>query len=118
METLWDADGEVSVTDVLTVLSKRKPVLAYSTVKAVLSNLALKGHVKKRSVGRSNAFSPMTSKAVFQKRLVSQVIDSLVHSYREPVLAHLVDELTSDEGTLEELERLIAEKRLARGRDK
>jgi len=32
------------------------------------------------------------------------------------VLAHLIDEFASDEGTLDELERLIAEKRLAKGK--
>jgi BlaI family transcriptional regulator, penicillinase repressor len=115
MEALWNATSAVSVADVLTVLSKRKPVLSYSTVKAVLSNLTLKGHVKKRSIGRSNVFTPATTKAAFQKNLVSQVIDSLIHSYREPVLAHLVDELTSDDSMLDDLERLIAEKRLAKG---
>lgn len=118
MEVLWSATNELSVGEVLAVLSKRKPVLSYSTVKAVLSNLSLKGHVKKRSIGRSNVFTPKTSREAFQKHVVSEVIDSLIHSYREPVLAHLVDELTLDESMLDDLERLIAEKRLARGRGK
>jgi predicted transcriptional regulator len=118
MEALWSATNEVSVADVLAVLSKRKPVLSYSTVKAVLSNLVLKGHAKKRSIGRSNAFAARTSRAAFQRHVVSEVIDSLIQSYREPVLAHLVDELTLDDKTLDELERLIAEKRQARGRGK
>jgi predicted transcriptional regulator len=118
MEVLWNATSAVSVADVLTVLSKRKPVLSYSTVKAVLSNLTIKGHVKKRSIGRSNVFTPAATRAAFQKHVVSEVIDSLIHSYREPVLAHLVDELASDDGMLDELERLIAEKRLAKGKIK
>jgi predicted transcriptional regulator len=118
MDALWSATNEVSVAEVLAVLSKRKPVLSYSTVKAVLSNLTLKGHVKKRSIGRSNVFTPKSSRAAFQKHVVSEVIDSLIHSYREPVLAHLVDELASDDSTLDELERLIAEKRLAKGSGK
>jgi len=118
METLWNATDAVSVAEVLAVLSKRKPVLSYSTVKAVLSNLTLKGHVKKRSIGRSNVFTPKTNRAAFHKHVVSEVIDSLIHSYREPVLAHLVDELASDDSTLDELERLIAEKRLAKGKSK
>ena len=118
MEALWNATSAVSVADVLAVLSKRKPVLSYSTVKAVLSNLTLKGHVKKRSIGRSNVFTPATTRAAFQKHVVSEVIDSLIHSYREPVLAHLIDELASDDGMLDELERLIAEKRLAKGKIK
>jgi len=118
MEALWSATTAVSVAEVLAVLSKQKPVLSYSTIKAVLSNLTTKGHVKKRSIGRSNVFTPRTSRAAFQKHVVSEVIDSLINSYREPVLAHLVDELASDDTMLEELERLIAEKRLARGRGK
>lgn len=116
MEVLWNSKDSVSVADVLKALSKRKPLLAYSTVKAVLNNLALKGHAKKRSIGRSNVFTPTTTKAAFQKHVVSSVIDSLIHSYREPVLAHLIDELAADANTLDDLERLIAEKRLARGK--
>jgi predicted transcriptional regulator len=118
MEVLWNAKDAVSVADVLEALSKRKPLLAYSTVKAVLSNLALKGHAEKRSVRRSNVFIPTTTRATFQKHVVSSVIDSLIHSYREPVLAHLIDELASDDRTLDDLERLIAEKRLAKGKIK
>ena len=118
MEVLWNAKDAVSVADVLAVLSKRRPVLAYSTVKAILSNLVLKGHAKKRSIGRSNVFTPATTRAAFQKRVVSAVIDSLIHSYREPVLAHLIDELASDDSTLDDLERLIAEKRLAKKKAK
>lgn len=118
MEVLWNAKDAVSVADVLVVLSKRRPVLAYSTVKAILSNLVLKGHAKKRSIGRSNLFSPALTRAAFQKHVVSAVIDSLIHSYREPVLAHLIDELASDDSTLDDLERLIAEKRLTKRKSK
>ena len=118
MEVLWDAKSAVSVADVRAVLSKRKPVLSYSTVKAVLSNLTRKGHAKKRSIGRSNVFTSATTRAAFQKHVVSEVMDSLIHSYREPVLAHLIDEFASDDGMLDELERLIAEKRLAKGKVK
>lgn len=118
MDVLWNAKDAVSVSDVLTTLEEDGPELSYSTVKAVLNNLALKGHAKKKSIGRSNIFKPSKTTSAFQQRVVSDVIDSLIHSYREPVLAHLVDELAADEQTLNELERLIAEKRLARGKPK
>lgn len=115
MNVLWKADTPISVAQVHRGLGKRLPILSYSAIKAVLNNLASKGHVKKRSAGRSNLFTAALSQEDFERQLVSGVLDALIRSYREPVLAHLIDEFASDDETLDQLERLISERRRSEG---
>jgi predicted transcriptional regulator len=90
--------------------SKRRD-LAYSTVKAILTNLAGKGYLKKRTQGKSNVFAAAISQADFKEQVVTDVLKALARDYRNPLLANLVDRLASDPGTLDDLEKLIARKR-------
>ena len=111
MEVVWSEGEPVSVARVHEVLDRPRKALAYSTIKAVLSNLAAKGYLRKRSRGRSNVFAAVQTRDEFRRRLVTEVLGSLVRDYRNPLLAHLVDELADEPGSLDDLERLIAEKR-------
>ena len=111
MEIVWSEGEPVSVARVQDGLARRRKTLAYSTIKAVLSNLAAKGYLRKRSRGRSNVFAAVQTRDEFRKRLVAEVLGSLVRDYRNPLLSHLVDELADEPGSLDDLERLIAEKR-------
>jgi predicted transcriptional regulator len=111
MEIVWAEAEPVSVATVHRALGRRKKPLAYSTVKAVLTNLAGKGLLRKRSEGRSNVFSAVQTREAFRKGVVDEVIGSLVKDYRNPLLAHLVEQVARDRASLDELERLIAERR-------
>ena len=111
MEIVWAAREPVSVRDVHSVLGRRKRHLAYSTVKAVLTNLTAKGCLRRTEKGNSNYFSATETREEFQKRTVSAVIDSLLENHREPLIAHLVDRVAEDEDDLRQIEKLIAKKR-------
>jgi len=111
MEIVWAQGEPVTVAAVQRALGRRKKTLAYSTVKAVLTNLAEKGHLRKRSEGRSNVFSAVKTREEFRKQVVDEVMGSLLRDYRNPLLAHLVDRVARDPQSLDELERLIASKR-------
>ena len=116
MDVIWAAPHErVSVSDVHAALHKKKHNLAYSTVKAVLTNLAAKGYLEKRSEGRSNSFAARESKEQFKERLVKEVLHSLLRDHRDPLLAHLVNDLAVDKQSLATLERLLAKKRAELG---
>src|SRR6185295_16756936 len=110
MEIVWAQGEPATVAAVHRALGRRK-TLAYSTVKAVLTNLAGKGLLRKRSEGRSNVFSAVQTREAFRKGVVDEVIGSLVKDYRNPLLAHLVEHVARDRASLNELERLIAERR-------
>lgn len=111
MDVVWAAREPVSVSDVHAALRKKKHNLAYSTVKAVLTNLSSKGYLRKRSEGRSNSFAAAESKEEFKQRVVKEVLDSLLRDYRDPLLVHLIDDLAVDKESLARLEVLLAKKR-------
>jgi predicted transcriptional regulator len=116
MEIVWAQGEPVPVAAVHRALGRRKKALAYSTVKAVLTNLAAKGHLRKRSEGRSNVFAAVKSREEFRRQVVDEVVGSLLGDYRNPLLSHLVDRVARDPRSLDELERLIASKRRELGR--
>jgi len=111
MKLVWSAQNPVTVAGVHAALEQEGRELAYSTVKAVLSNLATKGYLRKRSQGKANVFSPVMSEASFRERVVGDVLDALTQDYRNPLLISLVDRLGADPKMLDELERLVAIKK-------
>lgn len=117
MEIVWDSSEPVSVRDVHAALAQRKRELAYSTVKAVLTNLTAKRYVRRIGRGRANYFSASESREKFKEKTVSAVIDSLLKDHREPLIANLVDRAVYDESTLHEMEKLIAKKRVELSRN-
>lgn len=111
MKLVWSAQCPVTVTDVHSALEQEGRELAYSTVKAVLSNLATKGYLRKRSQGKANVFAAVMSETSFREKVVGEVLDALTQDYRNPLLVSLVDRLGADPKTLDELERLVAIKK-------
>ena len=114
MDAVWAAGEPMTVGDVSVALGRRKAPLAYSTIKAVLSNLADKGYLSKRLVGRANSFVARQSKEDFERAVVGGVVDSLLRDYRNPLLTHLADELADDPKSIAEFERLLAERKRRR----
>ncbi len=111
MQVVWNAEAPVAVSEVHRVLKRKKKVLAYSTVKAILTNLCAKRYLEKHCAGRANVFSAAITREVFQEQMVSAVLNALSTDDRNPLLIKLVDRLVSDDGTLDVLEKLIARKR-------
>lgn len=114
MDAVWAARKPVTVGDIADALQRRKPTLAYSTIKAVLTNLTVKGNLSKRLIGRANSFVAKQSKADFERDVVGGVVDSLLRDYRNPLLSHLADELAGDPKSIAEFERLLAERKRRR----
>jgi len=114
MDAVWAAEKPVTVGDIADAIARRKPTLAYSTIKAVLTNLADKGYLSKRLIGRANSFVAEQSKEDFERDVVGVVVDSLLRDYRNPLLSHLADELADDPKAIAEFERLLAERKRRR----
>lgn len=117
MDAVWAAGKAVTVGDISVALARRKPTLAYSTIKAVLTNLVDKGYLSKRLIGRANSFVAKQSKEDFERDVVGGVLDSLLRDYRNPLLTHLADELADDPKSIAEFERLLAERKRRRAND-
>lgn len=116
MEIVWRRyeDGEVSVRDVHLIFGER---LAYTTVMTTLDRLHKKGLLERRKDGRAFLYSPCLSPQEFERSIARDVIDRLLGRGAngvEPVLACIVDAVGEhDRALLDELDRLIEEKRRA-----
>jgi predicted transcriptional regulator len=111
MDVLWEAPGALSVGDVHQALNTGKRKISYSAVKAVLNNLANKGHLQKGAIGKATIFRPVKDRDRFQAEVVRTVIDSLKSDFGQPAIVQLVNALTTDEAGLAEFEALIAARR-------
>lgn len=100
----------VAISDIHEALLKGKSDFASSTIKTIMTNLAEKGHLHKRSAGRANEFKAVQTREAFEESVVGDVLRPLIRNYRHPLLAHIIDHL-NNEGDVAELERLLAEKK-------
>ena len=121
METVWQhydrggtAASGVSVRDVHLAFGGR---LAYTTLMTTLDRLHKKGLLGRRKGGRAFLYSPRLSPQEFERSQARGVIDTLLGRGPEgvePVLACIVDAVGEhDRALLDELDRLIEEKRRA-----
>lgn len=113
MDVIWSREGWVAISDIHEVFSNSQGDFAYSTIKTIMTNLADKGHLQKRSAGRANEFRAVQTREAFEESVVGDVLRPLIRNYRNPLLAHIIDQLNND-GDVAELERLLAEKKAKR----
>jgi predicted transcriptional regulator len=111
LEEAWRR-ADLTVRDVYVVFEER---IAYTTLMTTLDRLYKKKLLQRRKDGRAFIYSPAVSRQEFEHGIREDVIDGLVgHGTEavEPVLACIVDAVSDrDRELLDELERLIKEKR-------
>jgi predicted transcriptional regulator len=115
MKFVWnrfELGSEASVRDVYLAFNER---LAYTTLMTTLDRLYKKGLLERRKDGRAFYYSPRQTSQEFSRNTTRRVIDKLIGSNEhgvEPVLACIVDAVSDrDRELLDELDRLIDEKR-------
>jgi predicted transcriptional regulator len=108
LEVLWERGDEVSVRDVL----PHFPKAAYTTVMTTMERLHRKGVLERRKAGRAFLYRPAQSREELESRIIVRTLEPLLNGNAEPVLSCLVEQVTRhDEKLLDELERLVREKR-------
>jgi predicted transcriptional regulator len=115
MQVVWQSyerGEEVSVRDMHLAFAER---LAYTTLMTTLDRLHKKGLLERRKDGRAFLYSPRFSPQELERGIARDVIDMLLgrgENGVEPVLACIVDAVSEhDRALLDELDRLIEEKR-------
>lgn len=108
MEVVWRR-GRVTVQDVWQELQKDREI-AYTTVKTVMTRLADKGHLHRRTEERAHVFEPRLTREAFLREVSEEVLAGLFADFGEPILAQLVAS-GADAAVLERLQALIAERR-------
>lgn len=102
MDVLWQADAALPVRDVLAELNHgRSSPLAYTTVMTVLSRLAERGVVRRRSAGRGYVYDAAAASPA--EIAVRQLLDD----YGDAALASFVDQVGGDERLRARLRRIV-----------
>lgn len=113
LDAVWRL-GRASVREVLTTLDH---AVAYTTAMTVMDRLFKKGVLERERVGRAYVYSAAASSEQLQSSLVMGLLQRLLGQgpkAASPVLSHLVDTVGArDRQLLDELDRLVREKRRA-----
>ena len=109
LEELWRLDREAAVRDLLDAF----PNAAYTTLMTTMERLHRKGALDRRKDGRAFLYRPIASREEMERGLVTRALAPLLRGgSAQPILSCLVDEVSRhDERLLDELERLVREKR-------
>jgi BlaI family transcriptional regulator, penicillinase repressor len=110
MEIVWTQD-EINVREAAERLGS--PV-AYTTVMTTMDRLFKKGLLSRRKVGRAFVYRATATRHELEGAVAGELVQSLLQDRTEPiqVLSSLVDAVSErDRALLDELERLIREKR-------
>lgn len=112
MEDLWRRGEECSVREVQAAFGD---TLAYTTLMTTLDRLHRKGVLARRREGRAFLYRPLLSREQFEGQVATDMIDGLLglaSGPPQPVLLSIVDAVgRRDHELLDELERLVREKR-------
>jgi predicted transcriptional regulator len=115
MDVVWDR-GETSVKDVGARLSS---AVAYTTVMTTMDRLFKKQLLTRRKVGRAFVYRAAATRDELEGAVAAELVQSLFDrpgSESLPLLSSLVDAVSDrDRALLDDLERLIREKRRAIG---
>ncbi len=108
MDVIW-RDAPSSVHEVLAALEGRD--LAYTTVMTTMDRLHKKGLLSRTKRSHAYVYEPVFSREEFERRLVSAMLGGLPSASRDALLAGFLDFAGEDADTLDQLERLIAERK-------
>ena len=118
MNVVWEAD-EINVREACERLGA---AIAYTTVMTTMDRLFKKRLLARRKVGRAFVYSATATRDQLEGAVANELVQSLLQQHGGeplPLLSSLVDAVSDrDRALLDDLERLIHEKRRAADRGK
>ena len=109
MKIVW-GKGSVTVRDVYEQLLTRRKI-AYTTVMTMMGVLEQKGHLKKRTEDRAYVYTPVQSQRQVVGNMVQDFVKRVFNGSAKPLLVHLVEEEKISTEELDEITKLLQEKR-------
>ncbi|MBI4325992.1 MAG: BlaI/MecI/CopY family transcriptional regulator [Chloroflexi bacterium] len=109
MKVLWDRQ-ETSVAEVHETLAPEAD-LAYTTIATMLRKMEARGLVKHRSEGRSFLYTPVVAAEAVTRGMADDLVDRLFEGSLADMVSHLLTTREVSRDELNELERLIAERK-------
>ena len=118
MAVVWKA-GEINVRE---AGERLESPVAYTTVMTTMDRLFKKRLLARRKVGRAFVYSATATRVEMEGAVATELVQSLLQRHAGeplPLLSSLVDAVSDrDRALLDELERLVLEKRRAADREK
>jgi len=118
MNVIWET-GEINVRE---ACERLDATVAYTTVMTTMDRLFKKRLLARRKVGRAFVYAAAATRDQLEGAVASELVQSLLQQHGGeplPLLSSLVDAVSDrDRALLDELERLIHEKRRAADRGK
>lgn len=110
MNVIWDL-GDCSSAEVIEVFT-RKRKLAKTTIRTVMSNLRKKGYIEPiPTIERGFRFRSCVSRDVVAKRSLKNVVSGLFEGSPRQAIAYLLRDEEIDETDLEEIRRMLDERK-------
>ncbi len=109
MKVVWRL-GKATVRDVYEALRLRRTI-AYTTVMTTMKTMEARGHLRKQVQGRAYVYEAVEPQERTLRKIVRDFIDRVFNGSAEPLLAHLVGERRLRQKELNELARMVREKK-------
>src|ERR1044071_6283730 len=109
MKIVWRR-GSTTVRDVYEELLTRRKI-AYTTVMTMMGILEQKGHLKKSSDERAYVYTPAQPQREVVGNMVQDFLKRVFNGSAKPLLVHLIEEEKISPDELDEITRLLNNKR-------
>jgi predicted transcriptional regulator len=109
MKIVWARDS-ATVRDVYEEMLKHRKI-AYTTVMTMMGILEQKGHLKKSAEERAYVYTPAQPQREVVGNMVRDFVKRVFNGSAKPLLVHLVENQKLSEDELDEVRKLLKEKR-------
>jgi BlaI family penicillinase repressor len=109
MKIVWRR-GSATVRDVYEDLLEQRKI-AYTTVMTMMGILEQKGHLKKSSEERAYVYRPAKPQGEVVGKMVQDFVKRVFNGSAKPLLVHLIEDQNISSEELEEVRRLLSDKR-------
>ncbi len=109
MKIVWRR-GNATVRDVYEELLTRRKI-AYTTVMTMMGILEQKGHLKKSADERAYLYTPTKPQREVLGNIVQDFVKRVFNGSAKPLLVHLIEEQKISADELDEISKLLRDKR-------
>src|SRR5436190_1177644 len=109
MKIVWGC-GASTVRDVYETLLERRKI-AYTTVMTMMNILEQKGYLKKAQKDRAYVYQATRAQKQVIRGMVREFVERVFNGSAEPLLLHLVEDRRLSKSDLEEIRRMLEEKK-------
>jgi predicted transcriptional regulator len=109
MKIIWTR-GTATVRDVYEELLTRRKI-AYTTVMTMMGILEQKGHLKKSADERAYVYTPAQPQREVVGNMVHDFLKRVFNGSAKPLLVHLVEDKSLSSEELDEIRKLLKDKR-------